>query len=147
MIELHAVVIFASYAAFFLAVLTGVLFLVQERRLKRKDSRILNSLTVPLDLLDQVNLWAVVAGFGLFSFGILRGVFLAKANWGAFWTWDPKEIASGVTWLAYAVVLVLRATVGLKGHRVVLLSVMSFLLVMFTFIGVNYFVGGRHVFF
>ncbi len=144
---MHAGVIFASYAAFFLAVLTGVAFLVQEGRLKRKDARILAMPTIPLDLLDRVNFWAVVIGFSLFSFGILKGVFLARENWGAFWTWDPKEVSSGFTWLAYAAVLVLRATVGLKGRRVVLMSVVSFLLVMFTFIGVNYLVGGKHVFF
>src|SRR5262245_40067374 len=134
MIWLHAAVIFASYAAFFLAVLTGVLFLVQENRIKRKDKRVLTSPTIPLDLLDQINLWAVIIGFALFSFGIWRGFSLAKTNWGAIWTWDPKEIASGITWLAYAAVLILRATVGLKGRRVVLMSVMSFLLVMFTFV-------------
>ena len=147
MIQFHAAIIFISYVSFLIAVLTGVVFLVQERRLKRKDSRILTSPMIPLEMLDRVNRWAVGIGFALFSFGVMQGLFLARANWGASWTWDPKEIWSLFTWAAYALVLGLRATVGLRGRRVVWMSVMSFALVMFTFVGVNYLIGGRHVFF
>lgn len=147
MIRFHAAALFASYVAFFLAVVTGIIFLIQERQLKRKDPRILSSYTVPIELLDRMNRWMVVAGFALFTLGMVEGLFLARANWGAFWTADPKEIASLLTWVAYALVLGLRVRAGLRGRRVVLMSVMSFLLVMFTFVGVNYIIGGRHVFF
>ena len=147
MIRFHAAIIFISYAAFLVAVLTGIAFLIQERWLKRKDSRVLSSPMISLEMLDQMNRWAVGIGFALFSFGVAQGLFLARANWGASWTWDPKEVWSLLTWAAYAVVLALRATVGLRGRRVVWMSVMSFVLVMFTFVGVNYFIGGRHVFF
>lgn len=148
MITVHAAVLFASYVAFLLAVATGVVFLIQERQLKRKELRVLSSgYTIPLELLDGVNLWAVVVGFGLFTLGMVQGWFLARANWGAFFTADPKEVFSLLTWGAYAVVLGLRVRAGLKGRRVVLMSVMSFLLVLFTFVGVNYLLGGRHVFF
>lgn len=147
MIALHAVVAFASYGAFFIAVVTGVAFLIQERRLKKKDPTILQGATLPLEVLDRVNWWAVLIGFGLFGFGMVNGLFLAKENWGSFWSGDPKEIFSLLTLAAYAAVLGLRLTVGLKGRRVVWMSVMSFLLVVFTFVGVNYLIGGRHVFF
>ena len=147
MIAAHAFVIFASYGAFFLALITGMLFLVQERRLKLKDPRILAAPSIPLEVLDRVNLYAVVSGFLLFSMGMLEGSRLARVRWGAYFSGDPKELWSLITWTAYAVVLGLRLTAGLRGRRVVFMSVMSFLLVIFTFVGVNYLVGGRHVFF
>ena len=147
MITLHAAVIFVSYAAFFVAVVTGLLFLTQEGRLKRKDPRILRFAMVPLEVLDRINWWAVLIGFSLFTLGMVQAFLLARSTWGAFWNGDPKEVWSLVTWGAYAVVLVLRVSAGLRGRRVVFMSVMSFLLVMFTFVGVNYFVGSRHVFF
>ena len=147
MVALHAWVTFASYAAFFAAVVTGIAFLVQERRLKRKDPGLLAAASAPLELLERINRWAVIIGFCLFSVGMVHAFFLARSSWGAFWSWDPKETSSVATWGAYALVLWLRLTVGLRGRRVVLMSVMSFLLVMFTFVGVNYFLGGRHVFF
>jgi len=146
-IVFHALVIFTSYVAFFMALMTGVVFLVQERRLKRKDPRILSAPTVPLELLDRLNLCAVVTGFSLFTIGMLQGSHLARVEWGSYFSGDPKEFWSLVTWVAYALVLGLRLTAGLKGRRVIFMSVMSFLLVIFTFVGVNYLVGGRHVFF
>ncbi len=143
----HATVIFLSYLAFFVAVVSGILFLAQERRLKKKDPRILRDQPIPLELLDRINWAAVVVGFFLFSVGMIQGHLLARTNWGSFWTGDPKEIWSLLTWGCYAAVLALRLTAGLKGRRVIFMSVMSFLLVMFTFVGVNYWIGGRHVFF
>ena len=147
MIVLHAVIIFAGYAAFFIALLSGIAFLNGEGKLKRKDPRVLRVSAIPLELLDRINWWAVLIGFGLFSLGVVHGLVLAKVEWGSFWSWDAKEIWSVVTLAAYALVLGLRLTVGLRGHRVVVMSVMSFVLVMFTFVGVNYFIGSRHVFF
>ncbi len=147
MIALHAVVIFVGYAAFFLAVVTGILFLIQEHRLKRKDPKALRFGPIPLEMLDRMNWLSVVVGFSLFSLGMVYGLFLARSQWGAFWVGDPKEVWSFVTWGAYGGVLGLRLSAGLRGRRVVWMSVMSFLLVIFTFVGVNYLVGGRHVFF
>lgn len=147
MIGLHAGIIFTSYLAFFLAVVSGLVFLVQERRLKRKDPRFLVSSSIPLELLDRINLYAVVAGFGLFTLGMVGGYFLARKEWGAYFSGDPKETSSFLTWSAYAAILALRLSVGLRGRRVVFMSVLSFGLVLFTFVGVNYWLGGRHVFF
>ena len=145
MIASHALILFASYGAFLVAVLTGIAFLIQESGLKRKDPEVLRRRTVPLEVLDRVNLYAVIAGFALFSLGMLEGHLLARSEWGAYFSADPKELSSLLTWAAYAVVLVLRLRVGLRGRRVVLLSVMSFLLVLFTFVGVNQLLGSRHV--
>ncbi len=145
MIALHAFVLFVSYAAFAVAVATGIGFLVQERWLKRKDPRILRC-PLPLELLDRVNLWAVIVGSILFLTGMGMGSVLARARWGSFWSGDPKEIWSLLTLAAYAGILALRWSAALRGRRVVWLSVMSFLLVVITFVGVNTFTGSRHVF-
>ena len=146
MITLHALIIFASYGAFFLALLTGMLFLLQERRIKRKDPCVLRAPLLPLELLDRVNLYAVVAGFTLFSIGMLQGSRLARLEWGAYFSGDPKELWSLITWAAYGVVLGLRLTRGLRGRRVVFLSVLSFALVLVTFIGAGHLMGSRHAF-
>ncbi|MBI3324388.1 MAG: cytochrome c biogenesis protein CcsA [Candidatus Omnitrophica bacterium] len=133
MSALHAAVLFASYLAFFGAVVSGVGFLFQEGRIKRKDPAVVRAGAVPLELLDRTNLWCVVAGFTLFSVGMVQGGLLARKEWGAFFTGGPKEWFSLVTWAAYGLVLWLRLTAGFRGRRVVFLSVMAFLLVVLTF--------------
>lgn len=137
MIALHVAIIFASYAAFFVAVLTGLAFLREERQLKMKDPQILATDAIPLERLDRVNLLAVMVGFIFFSFGMIQGLWLARTQWGSLGSLDPKVVASLATWAAYAAVLLLRLKVGLRGRRVVFLSVMSFLFVLLTFVGVS----------
>ncbi|MBI3333455.1 MAG: cytochrome c biogenesis protein CcsA [Candidatus Omnitrophica bacterium] len=147
MIGLHLVLIFFSYAAFAVAVATGVSFLLKERWLKRKDPRVLRSGTIPLELLDEVNRWAVVVGFAFFSALLIQGHLLARRSWQAFRIGDSTEIWSGITWAAYALVLALRIRMGLRGRRVVFMSVMSFGVAVTTLVGVSRLVGGRHLFF
>lgn len=144
MIQLHAAIFFASYAAFLAAVLTGVLYLVQERGLKRKDPAVLSRQWIPLEMLDRFNGLAVVGGFALYSFGLIQGYWLTRSEWGAFVAGDPVEIASYLAWAAYAAVLLLRLTVGLKGRRVILLSVMAFGFVVLTGLTIVFCVGSRH---
>lgn len=143
MIATHIVVLFASYIAFLLAVVTGVAFLVQDWALKRKNPAVLAGWVIPLELLDRANVAFVVAGFILFSVGVIQGHLLARSEWGRFFTGDPKERWSLFTWAAYAVVLAVRLKLGLRGRRVIVLSVMSFLLVLFTFVGVHHVLADR----
>jgi ABC-type transport system involved in cytochrome c biogenesis permease subunit len=143
MIATHIVILFASYIAFCLAVLTGLAFLLQDSGLKRKDPAVLGGRAISLELLDRMNLAFVVAGFVLFSVGVIQGQLLARAEWGRFFTGDPRVHWSLITWTAYAAVLAVRLKLGLRGRRVVVLSVMAFLLVLFTFAGVNHVLAGR----
>ena len=146
MIASHATVLFVSYSAFLLSVLAGALFLMEERKLKLKDPAILSIPNFPLETLDRIHLVSIAVGFGFFSLGMVQGHLLAKQQWGAYFSRDPKEIWTMLTWAAYAAVLALRLTVGLRGRRGVWMSVASFGLVLFTYVGVNHLIGTRHLF-
>ncbi len=39
------------------------------------------------------------AGTALYTIGLCLGMVWAKAAWGDFWGWDPKETAAAITWL------------------------------------------------
>lgn len=140
MIESHVLILFTSFLAFLAAVASGLLFLIQEGRLKRKDPRVLRASVIPLELLDRVNLFSVVAGFLLFSAGLVQGTVLSRSEGVSSLASDPRVLASFLTWVAYAGIVALRLKVGLRGRRVVLISIVSFGLVLFT-------LGSRHVFF
>jgi ABC-type transport system involved in cytochrome c biogenesis permease subunit len=40
--------------------------------------------------------------FPLMTFGMLSGALWADAAWGGYWSWDPKETWSLITWTLYA---------------------------------------------
>jgi len=97
-----------------------------------------------LDALDDLTYRAVSMGFPLFTAGaMVAGVIWAKQAWGAYWSWDPKEVLSLVVWLVYAVYLHARLVRDLRGTGVHLISMAGFILTVFTIFGTMIF-GGLH---
>ena len=133
-----------SYVAFLTACLAGALFLIQERQLKRKTMGLLFHRLPSLDGLDRVNCVAIGVGFALLTIGVACGVLGTKQLFGRWWRGDPKEYLTIVLWLAYLVLWVVRLRSTLRGHRVALLSVLGFCLLLFTVLGATWVAPSLH---
>ena len=140
----HVIVIFIGEAAFALACGMGVLYLLQENAIKTKQHRFFFRRLPSLDLLDTVGYVCIVVGFTMLTLGLITGFVYAKSVWGRFWSWDPKEVWAGITWLFYAVLLHERLTVGWRGRRSAIMAIIGFGVLLFTFLGVNLLMEGHH---
>ncbi|MDP3183055.1 MAG: c-type cytochrome biogenesis protein CcsB, partial [Desulfobaccales bacterium] len=100
----HVVTCFLGYAAFALAFGTAVLYLYQARRPRPS--------LPPLRQLDRLIYQTTTLGFLLLTLGILTGAVWAESAWGRYWSWDPKETWSLITWLIYATLLHARLVKG-----------------------------------
>jgi ABC-type transport system involved in cytochrome c biogenesis permease subunit len=97
-----------------------------------------------LDPLDRLTYKAITMGFPLFTAGaMVAGAIWAKQAWGAYWSWDPKEVLSLVVWLVYAIYLHARLVRGLRGAPLAVISIVGFTLTIFTIFGTVVF-GGLH---
>jgi ABC-type transport system involved in cytochrome c biogenesis permease subunit len=144
MLIVHTICSLLSYVAFLLAFLSGMLFLIQERQLKRKTMGRLFHQLPSLELLDRVNFLTIGIGFGLLSIGAACG-FLGAAVWlGRWWTGDPKEYLTVVLWLSYLALWLTRLRATLRGRRVALLSILGFSLVLLTLLGASWLVPSWH---
>jgi len=77
--------------------------------------------------------------------GTVLGSIWANQSWGCYWSWDPKEVWSLVTIIVYSALLHTRVLKGLDSdRRFHLYTVLSFLCVIITYFGVNFFLGGMH---
>ncbi len=140
----HIIMIFMGEAALAMACGTGILYLIQERAIKNKKRGFFYNRLPSLDLLDSTGYSCIAAGFVLLTFGLITGFVYAKSVWGRFFSWDPKEIWSMVTWLVYAALLHGRLTSGWRGKRSAIMAVVGFAILIFTFFGVNFLIGGNH---
>ena len=141
----HVLAIFVGEASFALACGVGLLYLIQEHAIKNKRHGFFFRRLPSLDLLDSTGYGCIVLGFTMLSLGLVSGFVYAKSVWGRFWSWDPKEVWSGITWLIYAALLHQRLTVGWRGRRAAILAIIGFGAVLFTFLGVNFLLTGHHV--
>jgi cytochrome c-type biogenesis protein CcsB len=97
-----------------------------------------------LKALDDLIHKTIVFGFMWLSAGIITGAVWANEAWGTYWSWDPKETWSIITWFVYALTLHARFTRGWSGNRIAWLAVIGFVSVFFTYFGVNYLLAGLH---
>jgi ABC-type transport system involved in cytochrome c biogenesis permease subunit len=95
--------------------------------------------------LDALAYRAVAVGFPLFTLGgLVFGMVWAYKAWGTYWSWDPKEVWSFITWLVFALYLHTRIVMGWKGKRSAIIAIAGFLAALFTYFGVNYLLAGLH---
>lgn len=93
--------------------------------------------------LDRLSIICVTAGLVLLAAAIIMGSLWARAAWGSYWSWDPKETWSLITALIYGLYLLLRRK-GMKGEDAAYLSIIGILCVIFTYAGVSYIIPGLH---
>jgi cytochrome c-type biogenesis protein CcsB len=154
----HVVACFLGYAAF--AISFGISILYLSRRFRESEATSTSnpsssksaapqrggimSLIPDIRQLDELNYQMILFGFLWLSLGIITGSVWANSAWGTYWSWDPKETWSLITWFIYAALLHARTIRGWRGSRVAWLSLVGFACVLFTYFGVNFLLSGLH---
>jgi cytochrome c-type biogenesis protein CcsB len=135
-LTIHVLTCFMAYAAFAFSFVAAILYLVK----KEGEKSVLPS----PEVIDEFIYRGIMAGMPLLTLGIITGSAWAHYAWGSYWSWDPKETWSLITWIIYALYLHLRLMRGWRGVKSALLSIIGFCAVLFTFLGVNYILSGLH---
>ncbi|MBR9986446.1 MAG: c-type cytochrome biogenesis protein CcsB [Desulfosarcina sp.] len=131
----HVATCFFGYAAFAIAFGMSIMYLIKARNPEKIEGIIGH---IPkLDLLDELTHRMVLFGFLLLTGGIITGSVWANSAWGSYWSWDPKETWSLITWFVYATLLHARLMRGWEGKQIAYLSILGFAAVLFTYFGVN----------
>lgn len=99
------------------------------------------------EMLDEITYKSIAVGFPMFTLGgLIFGAMWADQAWGRYWSWDPKETWSLITWFIYAFYLHGRMIRGWRGKKIAIVAVIGFTAVMFTYLGVNLLLSGLHAY-
>jgi len=139
----HVITCFLGYAAFAVAFITSILYLVKAREGRGRDAAE-GGLFPGADVLDELTYKVIAVGFPLLTIGIVTGAAWAQYAWGSYWSWDPKETWSLIVWFIYAAYLHARIARGWRGRRAAVLSIVGFAATMFCYLGVNLLLSGLH---
>jgi len=132
-------------AAFAFSFIVSIMYLIQERQLKAKHLGAIFHRLPSLDIMDTLGYKALTFGWPLFTLGMISGSIWANSAWGTYWSWDPKETWSLITWVIYLVLLHLR-TIGWRGRKMAFLSILGFVFVLLSFFVVSRVNVGKHTF-
>ncbi|MDA0991828.1 MAG: cytochrome c biogenesis protein CcsA, partial [Verrucomicrobia bacterium] len=135
---IHVLSAVIGYALFSLTGILAVVYLVQDRNLKHKQTGRIIGIFPPLETLDQVIGRQVGFGFLMLTLSIVTGVLLIHLNGGGVeWLSDPKIIAITTTWGVYAVLVHLRGSGDRHGKSIAVVTLIGFVCVLFGFIGIH----------
>ncbi|MDD5730120.1 MAG: c-type cytochrome biogenesis protein CcsB [Candidatus Omnitrophica bacterium] len=133
---IHVSSYFIGYAAAAAAVYPSAIYLFRASRSTAEDG-----VSVRLDDLSHR---LIVLAFPFLTIGITTGSVWAFIAWGRYWGWDPKETWSLITWIIYAVYIHLRFINKNAARAAAILSILGFFAIIFTFLGVGFFLHGMH---
>jgi len=136
----HVLTCFMGYAAFTVAFGCGLFYLWKDKMQSKmtQSASALSQKLPSLVMLDTLIYQSATLGFVFLAIGIITGSVWAHYAWGAYWSWDPKETWSLITWLVYAILLHARYIRGWHGRRLAILAIVGFACVLFTYLGVNF---------
>lgn len=128
-LPVHVAASLLGAAHFLVALAVAIMYLVQQRLLKRRTVGPVMKRLPSLEALDRLNYRAVALGMPLFTLALISGVVLAlekRPDWWASWL----VAASFLAWVLYAVLLHVRLGAGWRGPKVAYLTILVALLVL-----------------
>lgn len=137
----HVTMAIVAYGSFGVAFGVAMVFLLRHRL---GTDAFANAHIPPERTLDLIIYRTVALGFLFLTLCMVTGAIWAQKAWGSYWSWDPKETWSLITWIIYAIFLHLRLNRGWKGKRSAVFAIIGFLCVIFTYVGVNTLLSGLH---
>ena len=126
-----------GYTALFLTFVAAVMYLMQEKELKSKTPRAFYYRLPSLELCDEIYYRSLLFGLPLLTLGILTGFIWASRTWKGPWEFDPKILASLLSWLIYLVLFSTRVSGAWRGRRAAYVAIFGFATIMATFLGVS----------
>ena len=137
----HVSTAIIAYGSFGVSFVLALIFLLRE---KISKGGFLDRHIPDKEKLDLISYRSIALGLLFLTFTIITGAIWAERAWGSYWSWDPKETWSLITWIVYAIYLHLRIRKGYEGKAAAIFAAIGFVCVMFTYIGVNTFLPGIH---
>jgi cytochrome c-type biogenesis protein CcsB len=137
---IHIFFAWLAYGAYTVACGAGILYLVKSRKGSGENAE-------NLQRLDELMFRSTVFGFITDAIMIAAGSIWARSLWGSYWSWDPVETWSLLSWLIYGIALHLRITLGWRGRKLAWLLALAIIGVLVSFWGVNLIMdGSEHIF-
>src|SRR3990172_6022531 len=138
-LTIHVVTYFIGYGALGISFITALLFLVSWMRSGKNPGETMLGF-------EKLSYKIVAFGFPFLTLGLVTVAVWANKAWGTYWSWDPKETWSLITWFVYAAYLHARVTRGWRGKKAAYVAIFGFSSTVFLYWGVSFVLPGLHAY-
>ena len=143
----HTTLIFLAYAAFIAAFGFGLMYLIAERKIRKKTDTLFDNILPSLGISDELGYRCTILGVILLTMGVIVGSLWTQYIRDVPWRWlDAKVISTLVTWFIYVIQIGFRQFWGWHGHRAAYAAILGFGAVLCTYVGVDLFLDSMHTY-
>jgi HemX protein len=144
---LHVTLSILAYAAFALSCVFSLIFLGEERLLRKHRLGDMVWRLPPLDLLQRMSQSSVLVGIISISIGTALGFVWVDRLTGQFWHFDSKYVATLIVLFLYAAYFYFSRSAAWRGSRASRFCILNFVVVILSFTVVNLFLSQHHRYF
>ena len=128
LLGLHVVSAMLGYSGFTLAAVYGLLYLMLYNEIKMNKFGLVFKRLPSLETLYKLCFNSVLIGFVLLTFGVVIGVIWLPSAFPNFSYADPKLISTGIVWLIFGFLVVVKYVANWSGKRVVNVALIGYVL-------------------
>lgn len=146
-LPVHIGLAYLGSAAFVVAGMVAAVYLVQDRRIRAKrpvGAGGGRGGLPALELLDRIGMRLIEVGFPLMTLALLSGSLYGHEVWGAWWKWELRNVLSVMIWALFALLLHFRITIGWRGRKAALLTLVGVAVTLISLVGLNLLGFGHH---
>jgi ABC-type uncharacterized transport system permease subunit len=122
-LDVHITLVLLGFAALAFTAGASLLYLFQERELKRKKPRKLYYRLPPLGTLDELISRSMAVGFVLMTLAVIAATTWAFIEHKTAWISQPAIGISFITWGCYLAMVFLRVTAGWRGRKAAIMVI------------------------
>ena len=136
-----------GYSGIAISAVYGFLYLLLYRELKSSTFGLIFQRLPNLEILEKLSFYSAVIGFAMLTIAIgIGGIWLPRA-FQHFSYADPKLIATAIVWLLYGLGIFFKLSGRLQGKKIMVLSIIGFLISVFSTIVTNFLAKSFHSFY
>lgn len=147
LLGVHVISALGGYAGFTIAAVYGILFFMLYKDIKLNKFGLIFKRLPSLEILEKLNFYAVLIGFILLTFSILIGFIWLPEAFPDINYLDPKLISVGIVWIIFGAGILLKVIAKLYGKKVIMFSIVGFIIAILSLLVSNVFTQTFHSFY
>ncbi|MHB8338751.1 MAG: cytochrome C assembly family protein [Ignavibacteriaceae bacterium] len=147
LLGVHVFSALTGYSAFAISCVYGFLYLILYKQIKLNKFGLIFDRLPSLDVLERLSFISAVIGFFLLSIAIFIGIIWLPKAFPKFSYVDPKLIGTFLVWLLYGLGILSKVVGKWQGKKVVIFSILGFVIAILSTIMSNFLAQSFHSFY
>jgi len=143
----HVLSALIGYSGITISAVYGFLYLTLYKDLKYNRFGLVFNRLPSLEILERLSFFSAVIGFCLLTIAITIGIIWLPSAFPDFSYADPKLIGTILVWLLYGVGIISKISGNLRGRRLIILSIVGFLIAISSTMLSNFLAKSFHSFY